>query len=179
MIEFQSKKPKLAINFDDPECVEITFIANKSYAPELQEIKDDATLTIQVKTKTRKRSLSQNAYLWVLLDEIAKKIDRTKTDVYREYIRDYGVFEIIPIKVGAIESFKAKWEKNGLGWICDDLGESKVKGYQRLVAFFGTSSYNTTEMKRILDAVVRDCEEMGINTMPMSDILLLENENDL
>lgn len=179
MIEFITKKPRLAISFNNPNKIEITFEAPKSYAEEIQELQDDKELTISIKTRTKKRSLSQNAYLWVLLDEIAKKVDRTKTEIYREYIRDYGVFEIIPIKDEAIDSFITKWAKNGLGWISEKLDGSKLKGYTRIIAYFGTSSYTTSEMKRILDAVVRDCDELGIGTLELNEILSLANENDV
>ena len=179
MIEFKTFKPRLSISFENPNEIEITFTTNKTYAPEILALKEDKVLTVQIKEQTKKRTLNQNAYLWVLLDKIAEKVDRTKLQVYKEYIRDYGVFQIIPIKAEAKESFIQKWEKNGLGWICEDLGESKLEGYVRIVAYFGSSTYNTKEMSRVMDAVIRDCEELGISTMTIKEISLLENENDV
>lgn len=176
MIEFKAlNKPKIAILLDNK--VEITFTAQRSAIKELEAIKD-TELTVTVKEFRQKRSLSQNAYLWVLLDQIGIKINRSKIDVYKEFIKDYGVFEVLPIKNEAAEKFKTKWSKNGLGWFTEDLGESKINGYTKLIAYYGSSSYDSSEMKRLIDAVVQDCEELGIQTMTASEIMLLQNEND-
>lgn len=176
MIEFKSeKKPKIAVLTDGT--VEITFTATKSALRAFDGLKDKP-LTVQVKEFREKRSLSQNAYLWVLLDMLAQKVDRSKEYIYKSFVKDYGVFEILPIKNEAVASFKQKWGKNGLGWFCEDLGESKLKGFTKLIAYYGSSTYNTQEMKRLIDAVIQDCKEFNIDTMPLSDIMLLQNDND-
>lgn len=84
----------------------------------------------------------------------------------------------MPLRNDAAEGFKAKWGKNGLGWFCEDLGESKLNGYTKLIAYYGSSTYNTQEMTRLIDAVIYDCKEQGIDTMPLTDIMKLINEND-
>lgn len=176
MIEFKAQnKPKIALLLNNQ--VEITFTTSKSVLKAFESL-DDTELTVSVKKYSKKRTYSQNAYLWVLLDEIGQKVGRSKEDVYKSYIKDYGVFEILPLKNEAVESFKYKWGKNGLGWFCEDLGESKLNGFTKLLAYYGSSTYNTKEMQRLLDAVVNDAKELGINTMTLSEIMLLKNEND-
>lgn len=179
MIEFKTTKPRLSISFNDPSKIEVTLTAPKSYATEIESLGEDKELTVQIKQFTKKRSLNQNAYLWVLLDKIAEKVDRTKEEIYREFVKDYGVFQILPVKDEAKESFIAKWTKNGLGWITQELGQSKLKGYTNIIAYFGSSTYTTKEMTRLMDAVVRECEELGIATMTLDEILLLENDNQI
>lgn len=176
MIEFKAQpKPKIALLLDNQ--VEITFTTTKSAIKAFEGLKDKE-LTVTVKEFSKRRSLSQNAYLWVLLNELAKKIDSTKEDVYKLFIKDYGTFEIIPIKNEAVERFKKNWSKNGLGWFTEDLGESKLTGFTKLVAYYGSSAYNSEEMKRLIDAVISECEDQGISTMSLSDIMLLQNDND-
>ena len=175
MIEFKAdKKPRLAVLLDGQ--VELTFTAPKSVLRQFDGL-NDKPLTVTVKEFRPKRSLSQNSYMWVLLDQLAQKVNQSREFIYKEYIRAYGVFEILPIKNEAVETFKARWQK-GLGWFCEDLGESKLQGFTKLIAYYGSSSYNSKEMTRLIDAVIQDCKEMGINTMPLSDIMLLQNEND-
>jgi hypothetical protein len=113
-----------------------------------------------------------------LLDKLAEKVNRSKEDIYKIYIRDYGVFEILPVRNDATERFIKLWEARGLGWVCEDLGESKLNGYTKLIAYYGSSTYNTKEMTRLIDAVIQDCQEQGIQAMPLSDIMLLQNDND-
>ena len=175
MVEFKAEKcPKIAVLLDNR--VEVTFITTKSVLRAFESLKE-RDLTITVKEYRQKRSLSQNAYLWVLLDKLAQKLNQSKEDIYKTFIRDYGVFEILPLKNEAVDIFKSKWSK-GIGWFCEDLGESKLKGYTRLIAYYGSSTYNTKEMTRLIDAVVTDCKEQGIDTWALSDIMLLSNEND-
>lgn len=169
------KKPKISISLD--EQIEITFTTQKSNLNQILGLKDEE-MVVEIKKKVKKRSLSQNSYLWVLLDEIGKKINRSKEEVYKNYIKDYGVFEIIPIKNEAVDSFIQKWSKNGLGWLCEDLGESKLKGYTKLITYFGTSTYTSSEMARLLEAVIEDCKELDIETLTIKDIMLLQNDND-
>lgn len=176
MIEFRAeKKPKIALLFGGE--VEITFTAPKSILRAFDSLQDKP-LSVTVKEFRQKRSLSQNAYLWLLLDKLGAKLDRSKEDIYKEYVRDYGVFEFLPIRNDAVERFVSNWSKNGLGWFTEDLGESKLNGYTKLIAYYGSSTYNSKEMTRLIVAVIQDCEEQGIQTMPLSDIMLLQNDND-
>lgn len=176
MIEFRaSGSPKIALLLNDE--VEITFKTTRGSLKELEEIKDN-DLIVSVKEFRKRRSLSQNAYLWTLLDQIGGKTLQSKEAVYKAYIKDYGVFEILPIKNEAVNMFKSRWEKNGLGWFVEDLGESKLDGFTKVIAYYGSSTYTTEEMARVIDAVITDCEELGISTMTLSDIMLLKNEND-
>lgn len=176
MFQFRAQnKPRIAILLDGR--IEITFITESENKRNFEAI-PDKELEITVKEYRQKRSLSQNAYMWILLDELGKKLQISKEQVYKTYIRDFGVFEIFPIKNEAVKLFMAKWSKNGLGWFCEDLGESKLSGYTKLVAYFGSSTYNSQEMSRLIDAIVDDCIEQGIDTMTKDDIMLLQNEND-
>ena len=169
-------KPEISFTLDNK--IIVTFITEKSNLAQFQRLEDKKYI-VEIKKYSNKRSLSQNSYLWVLLDELGKKLQMSKEEVYKKYISDYGVFEIIPIKNEAVERFVKSWCNNGLGYLCRDMGESKVKGFTNLMVYYGTSSYTTQEMTRILEAVIMDCEEMDIDTMPLKDILLLRNDNDV
>lgn len=176
MVEFRAEnKPKIAVLLDGQ--IEITFTASKSVLRALDGL-PDKPLAVTVKEFRQKRTLSQNAYLWVLLDKLAEKVNRSKEDIYKIYIKDFGVFEYLPIKNEAVDRFISCWSKNGIGWFTDDLGESKLDGYTKLIAYYGSSTYNSKEMARLIDAVIQDCEEQGIQTMPLSEFMHLQNDND-
>lgn len=157
--------------------LEITFTTYKSAIKGLEDFKDKE-LNIKVTKFSTKRSLSQNAYMWTLLNQLGEKLHLSKDEVYKKYIKDYGVFEILPIRNDAADRFKRNWSKNGLGWFVEDLGESKLSGFTKLIAYYGSSTYNSKEMSRVVDAIVNDCQEQGIDTMTLGDIMLLKNEND-
>ena len=176
MIEFRTKKPEFKFLVNG--IVEISFKTDKAIIKQFNDVKDDKELTVQVKEYRQKRSLSQNAYMWVLLDEIGKAVNRSKEDIYRELVKDYGVFEILPLKDEAVKRFNHNWSKNGLGWFTEIIGKSKLNGYTNLIAYYGSSTYDTKEMNRLLDAVIQECQDLGIPTMTLSEIMLLKNDND-
>lgn len=111
----------------------------------------------------QKRSLDANAYMWVLIQKLATKIKMSKTEIYRTYIREYGDFETLTMNPMAVKRFSETWTKNGLGWFVDIVScDGDVAQVQ---AYYGSSTYSTIQMSRLIDAIVTDCKEQGIETM--------------
>lgn len=136
----------------------------------------DAEFELTLKQRKKKRSLDANRLLWELCEKLAEvqETPHTKEDIYRELVRDYGVFNILPLKDSAKDRWIEEWENRGLGWICESLGKSKFEGYENIVSYYGSSVYDTKEMKRLLDAAVAACKEQGIETLPPNEIADLE-----
>lgn len=118
---------------------------------------------VEFKPIRKKRSLSANAYAWVLMDKLAQKLGVSKMDVYREQIRLYGNSYIAVINKADLKRFKETWTGNGLGWIVEPLNESF--GNVEVLTYPGTSTYNTAEMARFIEGLVTECKEQGIETM--------------
>ncbi len=134
-------------------------------------------LLIQIDPKRKKRSLDANALLWRLCQLIAEKISTlTKEDVYREAIRKVGSFTPLPIKTEAVEEFRRIWSANGVGWVTEEIGESKLKGYTTILAYHGSSTYNTAEMSRLLDYIIDEAKNLGIEIISEADKQLLLTE---
>lgn len=129
---------------------------------------------LEVKEHRQKRSLDANAYAWVLIHKLADAMRITPVEVYREAIRNVGCnHEIIPIKEEAADHFKKVWEAKGLGWPCLDLGKSKIPGYRNLIAYYGSSTYDTQQMSQLIDNLVQDCKNLDIETLPPEKLSLL------
>lgn len=130
---------------------------------------------LEVKEHRQKRSLDANAYAWVLIHKLADALRITPLEVYREAIQNVGDnHEIIPIKEEAADHFKRIWEAKGLGWPCLDLGKSKIPGYRNLVAYYGSSTYDTRQMSILIDNLVQDCKALDIETLPPDKLSLLK-----
>lgn len=56
----------------------------------VDEMRDKEKLSVEIKPYRKKRSLDSNAYFWVLVDKLAAKLGRGKTEIYKEYIREIG-----------------------------------------------------------------------------------------
>ena len=169
MIEFKSSKPSLMLNSLTNEGI-VSFKVEPYVIKELEKLSDKEYI-VKLSVSNKKRTHTQNSYMWVLLGEISKKINIPKNEVYKNYIRDYGVYKALPIKTDAVDSFIDKWEKGGLGWVCEVSRDSKLNGYSLVLAYFGSSTYTIDEMKNLIEPIVYDCNEMGIITEPISNIL--------
>lgn len=140
----------------------------------LDELKDKE-LKVQVSVWRQDRSLNANNYCWKLLDEIAQRTHSTKEEVYQEIISKVGVFEILPIRNEAVANFVEKWESRGLGWVCNIMRDSKIKGYTNVIAYYGSSVYNTKEMSRLIDEVVQEAQALGVQTKTPQELAELKN----
>ena len=118
----------------------------------------------------QKRSNDANSYCWVLCQKIAEKTQLEKEDVYRQAIKAIGAFTPMPIKTIAVERFKEIWAQHGIGWVCDELGKSKLPGYTTIAAYHGSSTYDTKEMARLIDYLVDEAKGLKIPLRPASDI---------
>lgn len=134
----------------------------------------DKEKVFEIKEHKVKRSLNANAYCWVLMNKIADAIKSTKEEVYREYIKNKGIFRLITMNKDATNTFIKVWQEKGLGWICD-ISESKYEGMVDVVAYYGTSSYNTKQMANFIDYVVDEAKNLGIETLPPDEIERLKS----
>lgn len=122
-------------------------------------------LKVDLKQYRKRRSLDANSYSWILCDKIAKVIGNTKEFVYQEAIKAVGEFEIVPIKDEAVERWQKNWESKGLGWQSEVMGDSKIKGYTNTINYFGSSTYNSLEFSKLLEEIIFQAKELGIETM--------------
>ncbi len=171
---YAEANPEISLTLDGK--AKITFISSKNEALALENLKDKE-LILEVKNRVLRRSLSQNAYMWALIQELAIKLHITKEEVYKNYIRDYGQYEALMIQNKAVDKFVSAWQDKGLGWVAEVIRESKVKGCSVVLAYYGSSTYDRSQMNRLLDAIIEDCKEQGISTMSESELALLKNDN--
>ena len=134
---------------------------------------------LEVKEHREKRSLDANAYAWVLIHKLAAAMGMPPVEVYRLAIRDVGD-NCTPMCVREkdVGRLVKSWESNGLGWPVDDLGPSQVPGCRNLLAYHGSSTYNTKQMSRMIDNLVQDCKALDIETLPPEKLALLKGDWD-
>lgn len=134
-------------------------------------------LQVEIKKKSKKRSLNANAYFWKLADQLAEKLKTTSVEIYKEIIHRVGVYDDLLIRKKAEKDFIKAWESNGVGWIVEKVPYGS-KEYSQLKAYKGSSQYDTKQMTRLIDELVTECEEQGINTLtPDEQAELLQRWN--
>lgn len=135
---------------------------------------NDGDYTLTVEKKKVKRSLNANAYYWVLVNTLSEKINVPPSTIYRQHIQDVGGnYEIVPIRDDAVDTWQKNWKNKGLGWICESIGESKLRGYTNMICFYGSSTYDSKQMSRLIDLCVQDCKAQDIDTMTEQERSLL------
>jgi len=142
-------------------------IAAKKFVGEMP----DKPHIAELKRFSPKRSLDSNSYYHVLLGQLAAVLRIPTTDIYRGHIREIGDnYEIVPVRNDAVEKFTEIWKSKGLGWVVDDLGPGKIDGYRNLKIYYGSSTYDTAQMSRLIDLIVWECKEQGIEVRPQEEI---------
>lgn len=64
-----------------------------------------------------------------------------------------------------------KWCSQGLGNIADDLGACRnTSGYRNFKIYFGGRTYDSKEMSLLIDGIVYEVKELGIETMTPEEI---------
>lgn len=129
---------------------------------------------LTVEKRKQRRSLTANGYLWVLLGKIARVIKSTKEEVYRNYIINTSAFMISTINIDEMEFWQSCWASRGIGWLSEPLNING-DGTIDMVNYYGSSVYSTEEMAHLIDLVVQDCKDLGIETMPPEEIERLKN----
>lgn len=148
--------------------VEFTVVLDSLYRQDVFEVLnamhgDKKPYTISIERQKRKRSLNANNYMWQLCQKIAEKVGATKETVYRKNIREVGSFETVELISAGAARFIRSWEANGLGWVAEPMSERG--GYTTVIAYYGSSSYDTAEMSRLGEAVVEEAKALGVETM--------------
>ena len=142
-------------------------LAEKPNMAEIEQLyshcDNNKVLDVRIKKFRKKRSLDANAYLWVLLQKLAEKLDTSKDELYKNFVKQFGSFEVVPIRNDVVEKWCSNWSAKGIGWITDTT-DSKLDGYTNVFNYYGTSTYDTEEMSRLLNEVVESCKENGIET---------------
>ena len=142
-----------------------------SHNTELDNIKRDKEYEVEIREKRKRRSLNANSYMWVICQKIAEELSKngytSKYDVYRKAIRDCGHFTYSPIRADAVNRYIEIWQGHGDGWIAEDVGEcNNFKGFHNVKCYHGSSVYNTKEMARLIDCLVDECNQLGIQLEP-------------
>jgi hypothetical protein len=128
---------------------------------------------LEIKLHRNRRSLDANAYFWVLLDQLATETKMEKTHLYREMVKEIGGnSQVICVTNEGLMQLKESWERNGPGWVAETF-PSKLEGCTNMILYYGSSTYDTAQMSRLIALVVQECRQVGIETMTPRELSLL------
>lgn len=142
----------------------LTFEINEDITGSVDSLSKCEKLTLKATKYRKKRSLDANALLWKCLGDIAQALRIDKWQVYLMMLKRYGKFTHIVVKENAVEAVKKQWRE------CEIVGEITVNGQKavQMLCYFGSSTLDTKEFSVLLDGVISEMKEMGLET-PVSD----------
>lgn len=130
---------------------------------------DTKILTIQVDkdeeiyTKKKKRSKNANAYFWELLQQLCEEMNIDVIAEYKSRVKELGIFRQWEIDRTNAPTFIKMWESKGVAWFCEVV--EQIQDTVIINAYYGSSSYNSKQMSILIDNLVQDCREVGIQTL--------------
>ena len=159
-IDYLTNKPQIILTLNERESL-----------LSLEKLKGDK-LSVEIKKWRKKRSLDANSYCWVLCDRIAKELSKesivTKEQIYKDAISQVGTFEPMIVEEKAYDNFKRIWEKQGLGFIVQEV--TRKDKCVKVHCYYGSSTYDTKEMSLLIEIIVDLAKSLDIETKPKEEI---------
>lgn len=127
----------------------------------------------EVKEHKQKRTLTQNAYMWSLINEISNKIHLSKEDTYLKMIKDYSQSMLVTIRADIdVSKFLKYYEFER---------DAQISGedFKIYKVYEGSSQMNKNEFNVLLNGVIQEAEQLDICTLTPEEISKLrwvENE---
>ena len=108
-----------------------------------------------------------------MCDKIAKELSKdgtilTKEKIYQDGILQIGTFEPMIIEEKAFENFKRIWEKQGLGFLIQEV--SKKDKCIKVHCYYGSSTYDSKEMSLLINLLVELAKSLNIETKTPAEI---------
>lgn len=124
----------------------------------------DPSKTYKVNVVRMRRSLTQNAYYWVMLNKLARKLGMPDREVHLNMLRDYGVHDVFSIRedVPVVSYFK----------YFDVIGHGTVNGkrFKHIRAYKGSSQMDSKEFSHLIDGLREECVLQGIDVATPQEI---------
>lgn len=155
--------------------MELTFEVDSVDGEELDRLRQLDELRLKAVRWTEKRSLDANAYYYVLCRKIAEKTAQSLTEVCNQMIAEYGQLEREESGGVALVILKDEIDWRKVSYLhlrpttrTQVLGDGKL--YRVYIIMRGSHTYDTAEMSKLIDGVVSEAKQLGIETMTPEEL---------
>lgn len=124
----------------------------------------DMNKTYEVKEVKRRRTLTQNAYYWVMLNKLARALHMSDTEVHKNMLREYGVCDVMSLALNVPPEDYFKY--------FDQMGIDYQNGEERriLKIYKSSSRMNSAEFTRLIEGMREECVLQGIDVATPEEI---------
>jgi len=123
--------------------------------------KDDALF--EVRLWKRKRSLTQNAYYWALLNRLGLALGYPSDELHGHMLRSYGPCDVFTVRADVPLGHYFRYY--------DVVGVGRLDGreYRHVRVFKGSSEMDSNEFSKLLNGCIEECRQQGIETMTQAE----------
>lgn len=142
-------------------------VAQEDAAAMAQTVDSTHEYVVSVKLYHNKRSNDANRYFWALVDKLSGVTGIPPMDIYRSYIPDVGDNStIVQVREDRLKAWERVWCEGHHGRMVEDMGRcADIEGYHNVKSYISSSDYDTVQMSRLIDLIIQDCKEVGIDTL--------------
>lgn len=125
---------------------------------------EDKAKLFEIKEHKERRSLTANAYAWVLIGKIADVLRTDKDSVYLSMLKRYGQSELVSVVSNInVEGYFKYYEPFAKAML-------QGKEFTHYKVYKGSSEYDTREMAILIDGIISEAEALNIETLPPQEI---------
>lgn len=150
----------------------------------VERLREEGDLAITLAKWREQRSLTANAYYWVIVQKIADAVNASQAVIHNLLLRRYGVLDTIDgqtLTVFIPDTREAEEQAAN-----DEIRHMKPTNHvkegkdgrmfraYRLLK--GSSKYDTKEFSTLLEGAISEAKEMGLETLPPEEIARMEAE---
>lgn len=151
----------------------LTLESGQDITGQIDSVKDEE-LTVSMKKYRKKRSLDANAYYWQLISKLADAVGISKPHLHNIMLRKYGqtecidgklVYVVVPDDDKGIE-IANEAETYHIRPTSEVKTSADGGAFRTYIMLRGSSTYDAKEMSVLIDGLVEECKEQGIETLP-------------
>ena len=160
---------------------QVTLLLNeKGTLEQVEMLKELKKLSVEIKKYRQKRSLDANAYFHVLVNKLARHFGVSDTEMKTKMNLEYGTVALnldgtkVGVKVPYGTDIKQFYP------YCKKFGECEENGinFEKYLFYKETHTLDSKEMAELIDGVIQECKEAGIETMTPAELKRLKEAWD-
>lgn len=118
----------------------------------------------EIKERERKRTLTQNAYYWSMLNQLGKALKMPTSELHFNMLKEHAPFEVV--------SVRSDIDVSGYFRYYETLGTGCANGqeFTHYRIYKGSSRMDSAEFSRLIDGAREECEAQGISVLTREEI---------
>ena len=149
--------------------MEITNKTKEDIKQVVDNLDETKKYDVKISYHIEKRTLTANAYYWVLVNKIANVLQTSKEEVHEKMIKRYSQREYISVLEQVdIEKYGIRYYDEGVNFT------QNGKRFKSYIIYENSSDMNKLEFSILVEGIVSEAQEMGIETLTPEQIALLK-----